>query len=40
MDWTQIWRLLETFLRYYHEHGRSKRRYRAEELFASETLAG
>ena len=30
--------VLETFLRYHHEQGLSKRRLKAEELFASETL--
>jgi 4,5-dihydroxyphthalate decarboxylase len=30
--------VLETFLRYHHEQGLSKRRLRAEELFAPETL--
>jgi 4,5-dihydroxyphthalate decarboxylase len=32
-------KVLETFLRYHHEHGLSKRLYGAEELFAPETLA-
>ena len=31
-------RVLETFLRYHHEQGLSKRRFAAEELFAKETL--
>jgi 4,5-dihydroxyphthalate decarboxylase len=31
-------RVLETFLRYHHEQGLSKRRYAPEELFARETL--
>ncbi len=31
-------RVLETFLRYHHEQGLSKRRLKAEELFAPETL--
>jgi len=31
---------LDTFLRYHHEHGLSQRRYKPEELFVSETLAG
>src|SRR5260221_465202 len=31
-------RVLETFLRYHHEQGLSKRRLEAEELFAPETL--
>jgi 4,5-dihydroxyphthalate decarboxylase len=31
--------VLETFLRYHHEQGLSKRRLKAEELFAPETLA-
>ena len=30
---------LETFLRYHHEQGLSKRRFQPEELFARETLA-
>jgi 4,5-dihydroxyphthalate decarboxylase len=30
---------LETFLRYHHERGLSKRRFQPEELFARETLA-
>jgi len=30
--------VLETFLRYHHEQGLSKRRLKAEELFAPETL--
>ena len=30
---------LETFLRYHHEQGLSKRRFQPEELFAQETLA-
>jgi 4,5-dihydroxyphthalate decarboxylase len=30
--------VLETFLRYHHEHGLSKRRYGVDELFAPETL--
>ncbi|HEX5767785.1 MAG TPA: ABC transporter substrate-binding protein [Burkholderiales bacterium] len=32
-------RALETFLRYHHEQGLSKRRFEPEELFARETLA-
>ena len=32
-------RVLETFLRYHHEQGLSKRRLEAAELFAPETLA-
>ena len=32
--------VLDTFLRYHHEQGLSKRRLRPEELFAPETLAG
>jgi 4,5-dihydroxyphthalate decarboxylase len=31
-------RVLETFLRYHHEQGLSKRRLDPEELFAKETL--
>jgi len=31
-------RVLETFLRYHHEQGLSKRLLKAEELFAPETL--
>jgi 4,5-dihydroxyphthalate decarboxylase len=31
-------RVLDTFLRYHHEQGLSKRRLQAEELFAPETL--
>jgi len=31
-------RVLETFLRYHHEQGLSKRRLEVEELFAPETL--
>ena len=30
--------VLDTFLRYHHEQGLSKRRFAAEELFAPETL--
>jgi 4,5-dihydroxyphthalate decarboxylase len=30
--------VLDTFLRYHHEQGLSKRRYQPEELFAKETL--
>jgi 4,5-dihydroxyphthalate decarboxylase len=30
--------VLETFLRYHHEQGLSKRLYKPEELFARETL--
>jgi len=30
--------VIETFLRYHHEQGLSKRRLRPEELFAAETL--
>ena len=30
--------VLDTFLRYHHEQGLSRRRFRAEELFAAETL--
>jgi 4,5-dihydroxyphthalate decarboxylase len=30
--------VLETFLRYHHEQGLSKRLFRPEELFAKETL--
>jgi 4,5-dihydroxyphthalate decarboxylase len=30
--------VLDTFLRYHHEQGLSKRRFRAEELFARETM--
>jgi 4,5-dihydroxyphthalate decarboxylase len=32
--------VLETFLRYHHEQGLSKRRLAPEELFAPETLEG
>jgi 4,5-dihydroxyphthalate decarboxylase len=32
--------VLDTFLRYHHEQGLSKRRFAPEELFARETLAG
>jgi 4,5-dihydroxyphthalate decarboxylase len=31
--------VMETFLRYHHEQGLSKRRLRPEELFASETMS-
>jgi 4,5-dihydroxyphthalate decarboxylase len=31
--------MIETFLRYHHEQGLSKRRLHPEELFAPETLA-
>jgi 4,5-dihydroxyphthalate decarboxylase len=30
--------VLETFLRYHHEQGLSRRRFTPEELFAKETL--
>jgi 4,5-dihydroxyphthalate decarboxylase len=33
------WHVLETFLRYHHEQGLSKRRLQPEKLFAPETLS-
>jgi len=30
--------VLDTFLRYHHEQGLSKRRFKPEEIFARETL--